>query len=118
MYGSQNVLTKNQIAHCNTIGLYLFDASWTSIQSNNCIDNQKDAGFEIFSRMKNHFLNNYWDTSVKFGLKVIYGTRYIQIKYFLDYQGNPIYLPLAWTQFDWNPAQEPYSIPDIKYNKQ
>ncbi|MDG6219777.1 MAG: NosD domain-containing protein, partial [Candidatus Thermoplasmatota archaeon] len=106
--GSKNVLTNNQIAKCNIIGLSLFDASSCLIHSNNFIDNQKHAGFKIFSRKGNHFQNNYWDNSVIIGPKIIPGMRHIQ--FFVDYWGNPLYLSIPWIQFDWHPAQEPYNI--------
>jgi parallel beta-helix repeat protein len=106
--GSQNVLTNNQIANNYNFGLYLFYASLCLVQLNNFINNQKHTGFEIFSRKGNQFLSNYWDNSLGFGPKAIFGMRYIQ--FFVDYWGNPLYLSIPWVQFDWHPAKEPYNI--------
>jgi parallel beta-helix repeat protein len=106
--GLQNVLTNNQIANSHGIGLYLFYASSCLIRSNNFINNQKHAGFEMFSRRGNQFLTNYWDTSGGFGPKAIFGMRHIQ--FFVDYWGNPLYFSFPWVQLDWHPAKEPYDI--------
>jgi parallel beta-helix repeat protein len=106
--GSNNVISNNIIANCTNIGLNLYDTSKCLIKENNFLNNNKHAFFEKYSIKRNYFRNNYWDSSVSFIIKIIFGLQNIFAGY--DRWGIPTYFEIPWAQFDWRPAPEPYDI--------
>jgi parallel beta-helix repeat protein len=109
-YSSLCLINSNTFINNMKNGLYLYESSLCLIKSNNFINNQKNAGFEMYSlTLGNHFRKNYWNSSVGFGPKVIWGLLNIIIDYDPKH-GYPIYYAIPWVQFDWFPAKEPYDI--------
>jgi len=67
----------------------------------NIIRNNNFIGNEIHATFKDSWLNswylNYWDNSIGFGPKIIFGC-------FWKFERIP------WVNFDWHPAKEPYDV--------
>ena len=82
----------------NSIGLYLWRHSGNTICCNNFLTNQKNAGFEVYSREGyNKWNKNYWDQP-RILPKLIVG------------KNLWLYFTLPWLNVDWHPAQKPYEI--------
>ncbi len=104
-YSKSNNISYNQISknrYCGIICEYFSNKN--IIQNNNLIDNKNANGFFI-KTLKNTWRNNYWSDWIGLQAKFL---RFLPKRVIGSLSEN-IYLPLL-INFDWNPAQEPYSI--------
>ena len=87
----------NNIANNTGVGIICSYTTFHITKENNFITNSChayfDGSFKYFSE-RNHWIRNYWDTWIGFGLKLIKGR---------------VHIP--WINFDWFPAYKPYIIP-------
>jgi len=108
VYGltSFNVILRNDIIN-NKRGIRLESSSYNIISQNNLMNNSGNANFDY--SIRNFWLGNYWDDWDGTGFERINGTREI----FFPVKGDPywqFFITIPWTQYDWNPASEPYDI--------
>ena len=89
---TSNSIIKNSITDNRINGIYLAFAYDSEINENNFIDNNRNAYF--WGIFHNSWSNNYWDKSIKIGIKIILGHAFL----------------FPWLNFDWNPADEPHNI--------
>jgi len=109
--GVLNLISKNIIRNNTQIGLDLYLSGFNLIKSNNIMENKRNARFEML--LGTVFFRNYWEPSLGFGPKAIWGSQWIFIG-FDPYWGYPDFLPIPWIKFDWLPARHPYNIPRLK----
>jgi len=121
--GFNNSIYLNQFEN-NSKGIYF---SWTRgniVKHNNFIKNSKDVVNENikciiiqrWSTVLNKWLQNYWDTWIGIGPKIIFGWLFLiflLIPFFPPFWIFPIGFPIPFIQFDWHPAQEPYDIEGV-----
>jgi len=107
-YSRFNSILYNLITNNTENGIHLDKSGFNSIKFNNIISNKKDVSFFKYLFLRNYLRRNYWDSWMGFGPKIIFGKRMIITG--TDHWGQPVYSPIPWVIFDWNPAQEPYDI--------
>ena len=84
-YGRGNIITKNNFKN------YSINGFWFS----------RWFGEQFLLQLKSIWINNYWDTWIGVGPKIILGLQAVGIGYISVIPGF---------EFDWNPAKEPYDI--------
>ncbi len=105
--GVFNLISNNVIRNNSLIGLEIFLSAFNLVKSNNIMQNERNAAFEMI--LGTVFFSNYWKPYLGFGPKVIWGSRWI-FGGFDPYYGFPIFQIIPWVKFDWRPAKEPYDI--------
>jgi parallel beta-helix repeat protein len=91
-------IIQNNISSNYGYGIYLQKSNNNIISRNNFENNPCHAYYK--NTWRNKWVNNYWDTWIGIGPKIIYGH--------IDKLGI-----IPWVNFDWHPAQEPYDIPGM-----
>jgi len=120
---NKNLISGNNIEN-NSIGIFLEDASLTTVSMNNIVRNfiGIDVASSCFSKIFNNniydnekedallknsfttrFRGNFWNEKIR--LHIIKGGFY---RY--DFWGESYVLIFPLPRFDWHPAQEPYDI--------
>ena len=101
--GYKDIISNNQIEFNSISGIFC-DNSWdNTIEKNNFIGNLCHATKEeYYSRTVDYWDRNFWERLINFG------PYFIKVKYYPDESYNYFIV----YEFDWNPAKEPYDIPD------
>lgn len=96
---NNNYISGNNIINGIRDGIVLTDSSFNIIKENNIMDNPFRNAF-FFNSYFNKWSNNYWDDWSKNLPKPINGRI-----------TTPLF-DIDWINFDWNPAREPYELPE------
>lgn len=88
-------ISKNNITN-NELGISLVDTRFTTVESNNFIDNKRDASFD--SAYLTTWKQNYW------------GCPRVLPKLIFGKIGYPLMPVIPWVQADWLPADEAIDI--------
>ena len=99
IYSSDNIITGNTIENNNNYGIYVYDADYNNITSNNFIRNVMHASF--YESRFNVWFGNYWDDWISIFPRLIWGEKQIPFR--------PYFIP--WINLDWHPSSVPYDIP-------
>ena len=110
------VISKNTIINNFEYGVSIYYCYYTIVEKNNIYKNHRDAFFVVplhhsnFFKYRAFWNENYWG-SIQLQHKIIVGRLEITLPFYSPWHDYNLYL--KWLNFDWHPAQEPYTIGGI-----